>query len=1414
MKKQNSTITKKKHSSEVKRPKIPYRAGNPIIDPKGFFGREDIFHEVMRMLHNPHENAIVLYGQRRIGKTSVLLQLQRRLADEGEFTPVYFDLQDKASQPLGEMLYQLAQEIASETKQLPLDRNHFDDDGNYFRRNFLPTAAEKIATGGLVLLFDEFDVLEDYQEKSEKQAGNELVPYLRQWMADLKQVKLCYVCGRRPEDLLRDIGSIFKMLRPIPISLLKKKDCEAIVRQSEKDGSLFWNEASVEKVWEWTQGHPYLTQLLCSVVWERTYDIEHTTTPQVEPRDVDAVIDEVLKQGDFAFNWIWGGLPSAEKVAMAAMAEAGDKIITQEIFHEILKRSGLPLILPELNIAPETLIKWELLRKDEKGFRFAVRLLCSWVAKNKPLSMVKPELDRIDARAEELFKPAQMLYNSKNFAEAEILLRKVRENNPNHLGAMILLGNILLDTNRIDQAVEIFEQGYKWDQPASEVYLIKALLTMADRNPEESEQLKIYERVLKIDPNQNIARQQKSKIWISRGDQASKQEKWDEAISAYQEAGDKTKIKQAQESKHLHEFEEFYNQVEQHEKNKDWQSAIKIWKILIKDFKDQGDFRPRLEQAESQASLEQRYSDALQALDQDNVESAKELLIGILAEKPNKEFLRYLVQAFYGKDFDIVKRKEYKFNFTKFFTPFRMLIQVIGSFFKKVSTLKVWQQLTKSAKQQKLFKHPANWLISSLIWLPLLGWALWYWRSSILELAANINFWLLIFFSFAWIVTALVAHIGELPKQLLSFNLRGKPIQIPEWVFLVTLPALMIIISIIIARGLPALLFIILLGMTIAIILAWKRTGIVTIIIALVVGISAAIFIRFSMDSSARKFGLTPYVKSKNAVAQLFIRKALASYGISEILTLSDSLKSAIEVEHRNNATDYALALSDCDSINFLWDHERFLKIFDDSLMIKLIEQLHFEDEYISVGTATFLSIIPDVRLPDLASQAYDSAKDIRTKRACRFILYGIKTFMDSSLQVDIISWLEDTEKFPENVKPIRPKYAINLQPDIRPDSVMKALSDLFLKFETSSDSIIKISCLIRVDGLARIYNEKLNDKIEAWLRQKKSTGLPDVDMKLNEIGSKYGIIIPTQSLANSLKEAVSTRDIDKVAGYSRMLLGTQYSRNLSTLRKPNDIFDDNFFKNAVALFHNGNESASDVLSKFLAQLRDPRVLDSIFNDYDEFSVEEKPKLRCLDVLEGFTNANKEYQCEIKTWLGVMEPFEKVPSVNKKMKNLFKMFRPVKISHYNKLTDRIDKLKMSLYSLNEEEIIKSNNFLIAIADSLLGLVDAEGLPKIKADDIFIKWGLFNDINYYEKVLILVKNENEYIRRSAALFFSRLQTSNRKLRAEVENLYKNLDDIKTREARETIRLYLVILAGITPNSEERGRIISRWTNETN
>lgn len=55
-----------------------YVTGTPIVRPEMFFGRETVVNSVQRHLANrAHRNVILLEGNRRAGKSSILFQLER-----------------------------------------------------------------------------------------------------------------------------------------------------------------------------------------------------------------------------------------------------------------------------------------------------------------------------------------------------------------------------------------------------------------------------------------------------------------------------------------------------------------------------------------------------------------------------------------------------------------------------------------------------------------------------------------------------------------------------------------------------------------------------------------------------------------------------------------------------------------------------------------------------------------------------------------------------------------------------------------------------------------------------------------------------------------------------------------------------------------------------------------------------------------------------------------------------------------------------------------------------------------------------------------------------------------------------------------------------------------------------------------
>ena len=477
-------------------PSNPYIAGNPVGTTNAFIGRDDVLREVLRVLRNPNQNAITLFGQRRIGKTSVLENLVERLPKEGNYHPVYFDLQDKAAWTVQKVLKILARTIAESLKIEPFEGDEAD-----FKKNWLPNALAQLPEKtSLVLLFDEFDVLADPKAT---QAVEGLFPYLRELLQlDFERLQFVFVLGRNLSDLSQLALSLFKGVPDKRVSLLSEKDTFKLIQLSEKNNTLTWSNPALERIYALTNGHPFLTQALASQVWENVYENEPNDTPEVNPEMVDEAILATLKSSRNTLRWLWDGLGPAEKVVASALAQAGDRIVTDTDLERILRECGVRILIRELQNAPVLLQDWDILAEVNGGYRFRVELLRQWIVEHKPLNRVQEELDYIQPVAENMFQAAQGLYKSNNLSAAEGQLRQALNLNPSHLRANKLLAEILISQSRLEEAQETLETLLDLAPSIARSRLVQVYLQQAKEAADDEIRLPLWEKVIGLDPNE------------------------------------------------------------------------------------------------------------------------------------------------------------------------------------------------------------------------------------------------------------------------------------------------------------------------------------------------------------------------------------------------------------------------------------------------------------------------------------------------------------------------------------------------------------------------------------------------------------------------------------------------------------------------------------------------------------------------------------------------------------------------------------------------------------------------------------------------------------------------------------------------------------------------------------------------
>ncbi len=530
------------------RPVNPYIAGPPVFGNSGFFNREHILTWVDDQIRNPNTSSLVLFGQRRIGKTSLLLQLDR-LLPRGLFQPVYFDLHFRAKKALGEVLADLAETMAPLFFLDVPEHKRFDNRGRFFRQDFLASVIRVLdRERRIIFLLDEYDVLDPLDEEglTEFSAARTLVPFLFRLMHEERRLGFVFVVGRRADDLDIDLKAAFKSSLAKEVGVLDRKSAELLVRQGTEANALNFSNEGVERIFELTGCHPFLTQLLCQCIWDQVQ--AGNRAQPVEKAEVEKAVDEALARGDYALTWLWDGLTANEKIFASGLAQIGDegRAVFDDAVLSTIDEKAPGRRTREVEQAARVLVKRKVFEEPSPGYHlFSVDLLRRWVKARRGLEPVSYELDeQLKPRAEAEVVEGERLFRKQEWAKACVSFKAALEINPGHFRAKFLLGETLLASGRPEKAVKELEDAYRISANDTRTALIRALIEHAKEivRIDDDGALKKCERVLDISPNHAKARKMANWIWSRRGDQATRNGNFEDALKCYRRGSNQIKI--------------------------------------------------------------------------------------------------------------------------------------------------------------------------------------------------------------------------------------------------------------------------------------------------------------------------------------------------------------------------------------------------------------------------------------------------------------------------------------------------------------------------------------------------------------------------------------------------------------------------------------------------------------------------------------------------------------------------------------------------------------------------------------------------------------------------------------------------------------------------------------------------------
>jgi AAA domain len=372
---------------------IPYVTGTPLRSGEMFVGRQDVFDFVTEHLLGAYQNnVIVLHGQRRTGKTSILYRLQEVLA--GTHIAVLIDMQGKAARGMADFLYAISDDIAYalESYGLPVatdlpERAEYEASPEFtFRSRFLRSVTGLLDSRNLLLMFDEFEELE--KRVADGRLEPEVFAFLRNLMQHEPRLDFIFSGTHKLEELCSDYWSIlFNIAVYKRITFLDPNDIRRLVTEPVASAGLEYDPIAVERIGQVTAGHPYFTQVVCH---EMVAYHNETRRSYLTAGCVDQALERIVERGEAHFKYIWAGAtPGEQRVMLAAtdlLPDADAGATPAQIAAE-LGRKGYELSEEDLTRALAHLQTKDILARSgpqSSLYRFKIDLIRRWIGISRP----------------------------------------------------------------------------------------------------------------------------------------------------------------------------------------------------------------------------------------------------------------------------------------------------------------------------------------------------------------------------------------------------------------------------------------------------------------------------------------------------------------------------------------------------------------------------------------------------------------------------------------------------------------------------------------------------------------------------------------------------------------------------------------------------------------------------------------------------------------------------------------------------------------------------------------------------------------------------------------------------------------------------------------------------------------------
>jgi hypothetical protein len=361
----------------------PYVTGVALGENVGVYvARTEIGAEIEQLLLDKRKPPLLLYGQRRMGKTSLLQNLGKLL--RSDVVPFFIDLQGPAGHAANHagFLFNLARSAVASARRFrnvalpPLTQESLADDPFTRFDVWLDEVEAALGDRTALLMMDEMEALDDaFEEGRFREAA--VLGMLRNLIQHRPKLKILLAGSHDFEELVR-WSSYLINVRTVRLGYLTEKEATRLVVAPIPGFPLKYEPEALARVLAVTRGHPFLVQLLCGEIVTHMNGLPPGDRRLCRAADVEASVARALDRGEMYFGEVETRQAGADgAVLLRRLAEKGEGAVMDEV--------ALARGMEGAGEVLRRLVRREIVEEEGGGYRFKVELLRRWFVSRRPV---------------------------------------------------------------------------------------------------------------------------------------------------------------------------------------------------------------------------------------------------------------------------------------------------------------------------------------------------------------------------------------------------------------------------------------------------------------------------------------------------------------------------------------------------------------------------------------------------------------------------------------------------------------------------------------------------------------------------------------------------------------------------------------------------------------------------------------------------------------------------------------------------------------------------------------------------------------------------------------------------------------------------------------------------------------------